>query len=54
MFILKTKDNVEYRLGAKVNKFLLTDDFKMKGIEITNNLGEVEEVLADGAFEYVG
>lgn len=52
--ILLSKDNVVVKYSSKVNKFLMTEDFKMKGAEITNANGEVEEVLADGVFEYIG
>ena len=52
--ILLSKDNVVVKYSSKVNKFLMTEDFKMKGAEITNANGEVEEVIADGVFEYIG
>lgn len=52
--ILFEKDNVEFRYSAKVNKFLMTEDGNMKGVEITNKDGEKEEIHADGVFEYVG
>ena len=52
--ILLSKDNVVVKYSSKVNKFLMTEDFKMRGAEITNANGEVEEVIADGVFEYIG
>lgn len=52
--ILFSKENVDFRYNSKVNKFLMTDDFNMKGVEITKKDGSTEEILADGVFEYVG
>lgn len=52
--ILKQKDNVEIKLNASVNKFVLDEFNKMAGVEITNSNGEIEVIKADGVFEYVG
>lgn len=52
--ILLAKENVEFRFGAQVQKFLVNDLNGMKGAQILNDKGEVEEIYANGVFEYVG
>lgn len=52
--ILKAKDNVNYQLGSKVLEFLTDENGKMRGVLVEDAKGEKVEVLADGAFEYVG
>lgn len=52
--ILFSKENVSFKYNSKVNKFLMTDDFNMKGAEIIDKDGNKEEVYADGVFEYIG
>ena len=52
--ILKSKDNVEIKLNAKVNKFVADEFNNMAGVEITLENGDIEVIKADGVFEYVG
>lgn len=52
--ILMAKQNVDFKFSSRVQKFLLTEEGNMKGVEITNAEGKTEEILADGAFEYIG
>ena len=52
--ILFAKSNVEFRYAATVEKFLLTETNSMGGVQIKNDKGEVEQIKADGVFEYVG
>ncbi len=52
--ILKSRPNVEFRFNSSVTKFLLDENGKMKGVEIKNKDGKTEDILGDGAFEYIG
>ena len=52
--ILLAKENVELFLGTKVNKFLIDDKGSLRGVEVTNNKGEISEITGAGAFEYIG
>ena len=52
--ILKSRPNVTIRYSSKVTKFLMDDQGKMQGVEINNENNETEQILGDGAFEYIG
>ena len=52
--LLLEKPNVEIFLETKVNKFLIDDKGSLRGVEVTNNKGEVSEISGEGVFEYIG
>lgn len=53
--ILKSKSNVEFKLGYEVDEYVVDNNYNLVGIKIKNNLTQIiEELPIDGIFMFIG